>query len=353
MGRPSRWSTTLAAARDEAVLAVRLYNDPSEPRAFEGFVVHMHVAWLYLLHAKFMRDGFDIRYPDPMNARRYVRVDGEHKRWDLARCCEEQWPDSHDPIRMNLEFFIALRNRIEHRHDRAQRRLAEAVSGHSQALLLNFERELTSQFGDDRSLATILRFPVFVGTFTTAGVEALRTLRRRLPSGLQNFIADYHSGLPDSVTGNDRFELRLNVVLQQTHTSDSPAIQFSRWDDMSDDEKQAAMLLGRHGRAIVREQKRSIVGHGLLKPKEVQRRVAADIPFRFNSYDFLCAWKRKKIRPPTGAPQPERTDERYCLYIELTRSYGYTEAWVKWLIRNCGDAAGFKRVTGRDPAGKE
>jgi len=34
------------ASRDEAQLAVRLYNDPAEARSFEGFVVHMHLAWL-------------------------------------------------------------------------------------------------------------------------------------------------------------------------------------------------------------------------------------------------------------------------------------------------------------------
>jgi len=39
------------ASRDEASLATRLYNDPAEVRSFEGFAVHMHLVWLYLLHA--------------------------------------------------------------------------------------------------------------------------------------------------------------------------------------------------------------------------------------------------------------------------------------------------------------
>lgn len=41
-----------------------MYNDPAETRAFEAFVVHMHLAWLYLLHAEFLRDGTDFRYWD-------------------------------------------------------------------------------------------------------------------------------------------------------------------------------------------------------------------------------------------------------------------------------------------------
>ncbi|MFC3761579.1 DUF3644 domain-containing protein [Tenggerimyces flavus] len=62
----------VAASRDEASLAVRLYNDPAEMRSFEGFVIHMHLAWLYLLHAEFIRDGVDHR-----STRRAWRFDHE------------------------------------------------------------------------------------------------------------------------------------------------------------------------------------------------------------------------------------------------------------------------------------
>src|SRR5450755_3548793 len=154
MAPPPRWAATLAAARDEAVLAVRLYNDAAEARAFEGFVVHLHVAWLYLLHARFIRDAVDYRYRDRDHLRRFVTIDGDYKRWELARCSEERWPDSDHPVRKNLAFFTALRNRIEHRHARRDTNLALAVSGHAQALLLNFEEELTATFGKERSLAT-------------------------------------------------------------------------------------------------------------------------------------------------------------------------------------------------------
>jgi hypothetical protein len=40
------------ASRDEVQLVVRFYNDPSEARFLGGFVVHMPLAWLYVLHAE-------------------------------------------------------------------------------------------------------------------------------------------------------------------------------------------------------------------------------------------------------------------------------------------------------------
>lgn len=354
MARPRRWAATLGAARDEAALAVRLYNDAAEARACEGFVVHMHVAWLYLLHARFIQGGIDYRYRDRDKPSRFVRVDGEAKRWELSRCALERWPDGADPVRKNLEFFIALRNEIEHRPVRANLNLALAVSGHAQALLLNFEDELTSTFGSEYSLATLLRFPVFIGSFTTEGAEALRHLRDRLPATLRRFIADFHDGLSDDLASDSRFELRLRVVLEQAKREpDALAIQFTRWDDLTDEQKKIAAELGKRGQTIIREQKRAIVGHGLLKPREAEQSVAATVPYVFNSHHFLRAWQIKGIRPARGGAFPERTDERYCIYDALSSSYGYTGAWVKWLIKECNTAEGFKRVTGKQARFKD
>ncbi|MBN9159103.1 MAG: DUF3644 domain-containing protein [Microbacterium sp.] len=62
---------------------MRLYNDSAESRSFEGFVIHMHLAWLYLLHAEFLRDGVDYRYWDLQRKNRLLKIDGEAKRWEL------------------------------------------------------------------------------------------------------------------------------------------------------------------------------------------------------------------------------------------------------------------------------
>lgn len=235
------------ASRDEASLAVRLYNDPAEVRSFEGFVVHVHLAWLYLLHAEFTRDHVDYRYWQRDNPRRLEKVDGEPKRWELARSARERWPDPRDPVRANIAFFISLRNRVEHRYVREQQALSAVVSGHAQALLLNYEAELTEQFGVASSLATRLRFPVFVGSFTAEGEKALLQLRKRLPASLRTFLADYHAKLDSLVSDDPRYELRLRVVQELAPKSDPDAlsIQFTRYDDLAPDERAAVERLGR------------------------------------------------------------------------------------------------------------
>ena len=213
---------------------------------------------------------------------------------------------------------------------------------------------MVAAFGPEHSLATRLRFPVFIGSFTTEGTEALTRLRSKLPADLRRFIAEFHDGLSDGISRDSRFELRLRVVLEQVQRdADALAIQFTRWDDLTDEQRTLVEELGRRGQTIVREQKRSVVGHGLLRPQEAERQVADAIPFEFNSNHFVRARQVKKIRPLSGDARPERTDEKYCIYDEFSRSYGYTSAWVKYLVKQCSTEQGFKDVTGREPRAKK
>lgn len=348
MARPRKHWPIVEASRDEASLAVRLYNDPAEVRSFEGFVVHMHLAWLYLLQAEFTRDGVDYRYWRRDKPHLLEKVDGEPKRWELSKSVRERWPDEKDPVRANIEFFIGLRNKVEHRFAREQQALAAAVGGRAQALLLNYEAELTSQFGVASSLATRLRFPVFVGSFTAQGEKALIQLRKSLPASLRTFIAEYHANLDAAVTEDPRYELRLRVLQELAPKDpDALAIQYTRYDDLTAAERQAAETLGRKGNVIIKERLRNVAGADELSPKQVVAKVQARIPYRFNSDDFQRAWKALKVRPLNSDPAPERTDEKYCTYYPRHRDYGYRPAYIEKLVRDCSTAAGYTKLTGK------
>ncbi|MFC5933506.1 MULTISPECIES: DUF3644 domain-containing protein [Mycobacterium avium complex (MAC)] len=343
MARPGHWKASVNAACAEACLAVRLYNDPSEPRSFEGFVVHMHLAWLYLLHAELKRDNVDIRYRQKDNPRRLERVDGEPKLWELARCVTERWPDQ-SPVRANIEFFIALRNKIEHRYTRFQQELALAVGGKSQALILNFEEELTFQFGAQFTLATKLRFPLFIGSFTTEGQQALERLHSQLPSELNRFIVQSAEALPEEVRNDNKYDLRLRVFLELVKNSASGSpIRFIREADMTEEQK---AVLQQTGLVLVREQQRDVTNCGWMKPHQVVTAVAARIPFRFNMSHFVKAWKAESIRPPVDSAHPARTMEQYCRYDEPHRDYTYSPAYVEHLVRHLRTAEGFRTLLG-------
>jgi Protein of unknown function (DUF3644) len=348
LSRRARHWTSVNAARDEACLAVELRNRPHERRSFEGFVVHMHLAWLYLLQGEMARDKIDFRY---WQGRRLVRVDGEPKCWDLAKSIEQRWPKASDPVRSNLEFFIGLRNKIEHRFFTHSPALAIATSGHAQALLLNFENELVDQFGSSQTLAATLRFPVFVGTFTAAGENTLRTLHARLPKDIRTFIGGYRSKLDPSVADDQRFEFRLKLIPELTpHASDALALEYIRLEDLSETAREALIALGRTGRVIVREQKRAVANLGLMKPGEAARRLQTRIPFVFKLQPhFLYAYRSLKVRPGSKDTHPERTREEFCIYDEVHHDYSYKPAYVAYLQRELSTEEGFLRIIGCAP----
>jgi Protein of unknown function (DUF3644) len=341
------WRVMLEGAIDEAVLAVDLYNQPVRPRRLEGFLVHMHIAWLYLLHAEFRRAGVDIRYH--LRNGRLDRVDGEPKTWDLAKCVKEKWPDA-GPVRKNLELSIGLRNKVEHRYHKA---IDLAATGYAQAQLLNFEQELTATFGEKYSLGEQLRFPIFVGFITAFGKVQIDRLRRELPRDTRDFIAGFESDLDASITADQRYEFRITLVPKLGPKSEADsAMTFVREDELTEEQRRTLRDMGREGTVIVREQMRPVSGAGHFKPKEVASLVQARIPYKFSTNYVSRAWRALECRPPAGDAHPERTDERYCVYDQPHRDYVYTPAFVDKLVRETGTAEKFRAFLDLEPRPK-
>jgi hypothetical protein len=124
------------------------------------------------------------------------------------------------------------------------------LSGDAHALLINFEGELTSQFGDDQTLALRLRIPLFVGTFTPQGEQALRRFRKTLPSDLRGFLTDYESGLEQRTVDDPRYEFRLRAAIELAPKDLDPiAVQFTRYDDMTEGRGKPLRNWGAEGRS--------------------------------------------------------------------------------------------------------
>lgn len=354
MPRPPKWHGIVATSREEALNAVEFFNRPAGRRPLEAFLVHMHIAWLYLLHAEFTRDGVNYYCWDPKDRRRYLRVDGERKAWDLKRSVAERWPDKTDPVRQNLELTIRLRNKIEHRHEPGIRLMSV---GFAQSLVLNYEDELVTQLGPKWSVADVVHMPVALSTYTREGVARMERAMRELPRRLRDFFVDYRNSLDPEVREDRRFEFRIEIMQKRAPKTDADlAVSFVREQDLTDEELRAYEALERTGRVIIREKERPVVNLGRLKPTAVCERVEAAIPFRFSPYsEFPAAWKALNVRPPTTASGKVRakTKEQYCVYDEPHNDYVYTEAYVDLLVERCRTAEGFSELIGRPPTPKD
>lgn len=341
------WRVILDGATDEALLAVDLYNQPRQPRRLEGFLVQMHIAWLYLLQAEFKRDGVRPFYKLPNG--RYEKVDDERKTWDLRRMVKERWPDG-GPVSTNLEFSIGLRNKVEHRYNEA---IALATSGYAQALLVNFEEELTTAFGSEFSLGNRLRFPIFAGAITALGQAEFRELHSELPRDTRDFIASFEADLDPAITSDQRYEFRINLVPKLgPKTEADTALTFVREDELTDAERATLAELGRTGRVVVRERTHRVVGAGLTKPSEAAELIEDRIPFEFKVHHVVRAWKKLGCRSSYGDAHPERTDERYCIYDQPHSDYLYTPAFVDKVACEVGTAEKFEAFTELEPQPK-
>jgi hypothetical protein len=328
MGR-ARYKHFVAAAKDEALLACDLYNERRRARNLEAFLVHMCIAWNNLLQAVFERDGVCYFYRDS-GGRRFKRVDGEKKSWDLHHAISRYVIDTNDPVRRNIEFFIGLRNKVEHRLDEAQQRaVAELVAGKSQALVRNFETVLVAEFGAKESLADSLHLPLFLSSLTDDAIKVVKTIRARIPNRVVSYIESFDAAVGEEVAGNPTYEFRVILIPKVGNKTDNDmAIEFLNVNVL-DEEKRAEF---EQALVLVRDRRVEVAHEDHLKPSEVVKAVVEAVYASFTINDHANAWRHFGVRPPSSAANKAKTKSRYCVWDRAHNDYVYTKAWVDKLI---------------------
>lgn len=319
----------LDKSRDAAILAVDVYNKPSTRFRSEGFIVMMNVAWTSLFHAYFQRSGVKYFYREK-GSRRYVRVDGQRKAWELAECVREYFGDENPPVRENLRFFLRIRNQIVHRFLPA---LDLDIFGECQAHLLNYERILLKEFGSRFSLQESLAIPLQLLSTTPAWRQrVMKELQSREYRTVKNFIDTYRANLRDDVWRGDEYSFRVFLIpkIGNHETSSDVAVEFVPYDSTDPEQlKQYEQLA-----AFVRERQVPVVNPGKLKPSDVCHRVKERIgvDMHASSHHVRC-WRYFDVRPPSGSKQPARTKAKYCQYDAPHGDYVYTDEWVALLVK--------------------
>lgn len=334
----------LAKAREACVAAVENYNKPGRAFRTRTYAILMVVAWTALFHAIFHRRGEKPWYVESGAGSRikYKKIDGEPSHWDLAECVRRYYLGDNPPQRANLEFMVRLRNKIEHR-DHPE--LDPVLYGECQAMLMNFEEVLTHEFGEHHAvsgqLAVALQFSI---SRPNAQEESLRRLQSSNATDLLDFIRQFRGDLPREVMESSSFSLRVFLVPKLENREDSAdiAVEFVRYDpacpeDMADLRKVVALIKDKHV---------PVASSGLMRPSEVVEKLEECLPFQVTMHTHTRAWKAYKVRPRTDSTRPQETDSQYCLYDVLSKSYGYTDAWVMYLCEKLSDSREYERVTG-------
>ena len=112
---PREVAVHLEKAKESAVAAVDNYNRSGTRFRSGSYIVLMCIGWASLLQAVFFQRKVKPFYRDKQNPKRYARVDGDYKAWELATCLEHYFKGTASPVADNLCLLIGLRNKIEHR----------------------------------------------------------------------------------------------------------------------------------------------------------------------------------------------------------------------------------------------
>ena len=242
-GLPRQVKAALEKAHDSALLAVEVYNKPAVKFKSGGYITLMVIAWTALFHAVFFRRKKKPFYKGDNG--RFLRLDGDFKYWELDECLQQYYgADVMNPVRKNLEFFIPLRNKIEHR---SMPELDPSIFGECQAMLLNFDEMMSRDFeaGVVR-LRESLSFSLQLFPSTENLVEAVKKNPSTKP--VMEFVQQFRSTISPEISASGKFSFKAFLIQVANHrTEHALPIQFVHYDKLTDEEKKQLGHLGDDG----------------------------------------------------------------------------------------------------------
>jgi hypothetical protein len=201
-GLSVRGDELLIKAREAMISAVQTFNSAGLTFRAELFIVTAIIAWTYLLHAWFKREGIDYRYPGQKTKQ------GEEKYWELGNCLKQGKCPARDGVALNLDFLIVIRHEIEHR---STTRIDDSLGAKLQSCALNFndlmKREFGAQYGLEKRLPLALQFVSF-------GSEQRMAVKKAsgLPKHIEASINAFEHGLTEEQFKDPAYRMSYGFV---------------------------------------------------------------------------------------------------------------------------------------------
>ncbi|MEK7253827.1 MAG: DUF3644 domain-containing protein [Bacteroidota bacterium] len=333
-GLPNAAKTSLEKAHDAALLAVEIYNKPAVKFKSGGYISLMIIAWTALFHSIFFRRKIKPFYKGENG--RYLKREGDYSYWNLGDCLKQFYQsDTENPIRKNLEFFIPLRNKIEHK---SLPEIDSDIFGECQAMLLNFDELIGCQFGEKYCLRESLSFSLQLFPSSQSLSQAVKHNPATKP--IVDFINRYRSSISTEIFESNRYTFKAFLIQVANHRStEALPIQFVHYDGLTQEQKEE---FGKFV-AMVKFKEVGVTNADKFKSGDVVKLVqeALGNPMvarqnkqinKFNSDTHTRCWKKYAARPSNKSQAPEQTDTRYCVYDKAHNDYLYTKAWIDLLI---------------------
>lgn len=285
-GLPLQVKELLTKARESALLAVEIYNKPAVKFKTGAFISLMIIAWTALLHAYYLKKRTKPYFKKGRRFELIIEKVGnkqikEYKWWDLSKCIKEYFKGSNPPERKNLEFFIPLRNMIEHRN---LPELDISIFGECQSLVSNFddfiEKEFVRTYMLGQNLSHTLQF-----SFSQKNLMEFsrNELKKKNLNQIVNFIKTYRSSLSTNIFQSDKFSYKVVLIKVANHRSrNALPLKFVNYNDLSEEDKKK---LQETGIVLTKEKERKIPEDSLLKEYKLQyEELCSELKDKFPSF---------------------------------------------------------------------
>ncbi|MBL3554523.1 DUF3644 domain-containing protein [Rhodovulum sulfidophilum] len=195
----------LIKAREAMIAAVHTFNSAGLHFRAELFIVTSVIAWTYLMHAYYKREGVDYRYKQAGVVKKTKH--GADMYWELGQCLAHGGCPIEKGAIDNLNFLTEIRHEIEHQ---STDRIDDVISAKLQACCINFNDAIKTLFGKEFALEK--RLPIALQFVTFDGAQRASLVGRDLPPNLAAAMDDFHNSLTDAEQADPKFRYRVAFV---------------------------------------------------------------------------------------------------------------------------------------------
>ncbi|MAM09701.1 MAG: hypothetical protein CML23_04415 [Rhizobiaceae bacterium] len=195
----------LVKAREAMIAAVHTFNSAGLHFRAELFIITSIIAWTYLLHSYYKREGVDYRYKKGGVVQK--TPSGVDKYWELGQCLAHGKCPLDKGVINNLNFLTEIRHEIEHR---STNRIDDALSAKLQACCINFNDAIKQLFGKEFALEK--RLPIALQFVTFGGLQRAGLVGAELPPHIATAMDNFQDALTDEEQSDPKFRYRVAFV---------------------------------------------------------------------------------------------------------------------------------------------
>ncbi|MGH7099487.1 MAG: DUF3644 domain-containing protein [Stellaceae bacterium] len=292
------------------IAAVHTFNSAGLTFRAELFIVTAVIAWTYLLHAWFKREGVDYRHTRTEKGEKAIvkTPSGAEKYWELSQCLKHSKCPVEPGTRDNLAFLLELRHEIEHR---STNRIDDAVSAKLQACCINFNDAIKSLFGAQYALERRLPIALQFVTFSP-DQRALLKKAGTLPRHVETMMDAFERQLTPEQQADPRFAFRVFMVHKTANRASGADLAVELVPPGSE-------IAQKFNLTLKEVERRKYL------PSEIVATMKAEGWDRFSMDSHTKLWKRLAAKEPAKAYGAVAVGKQWCWY----------ETWLNRVHEEC------------------